>query len=138
MARERAQQREGYIEVPGGRVWYRVVGTRDAVPLLTLHGGPGATSDYFAPLHGLADERPVVFYDQLGGGKSDQPNDDTLWRIERFVEEVAAVRRALDLHQVHHLTTTQPKPSHLSGAGSAPIRYSVQHIASRALLIHAS
>jgi len=95
--------REGYVAVPGGQVWYKVVGSGDAVPLLTLHGGPGTGHDYLEPFEALASDRPVVFFDQLGCGKSDQPDDVSLWRIERFVEEVAAVRRALDLNHVHLL-----------------------------------
>ena len=59
---------EGYVEVRGGRTWYRVVGEGTAVPLVTVHGGPGGTHDYLEPLAALADERPVVFYDQLGAG----------------------------------------------------------------------
>ena len=93
--------REGYVAVAGGQVWYKVVGTGDAIPLLTLHGGPGAGHDYLEPLEALASDRPVVFFDQLGCGKSDQPDDISLWRIERFVDEVAAVRKALGLEQVH-------------------------------------
>jgi proline iminopeptidase len=92
---------EGFVQVPGGRVWYRIVGSGTRTPLLVLHGGPGAASYYLKPLAGLADERPVVFYDQLGGGHSDRPDDTSLWRIERFVEELGAVRRALGLAEVH-------------------------------------
>jgi proline iminopeptidase len=95
--------REGYIPVTGGRVWYQVVGSADAIPLLVLHGGPGVPHDYLEPLADLADERPVVFYDQLGCGKSDRPDDVSLWRIERFAEEVGQVRQALGLTQVHLL-----------------------------------
>lgn len=97
------QAREGYVSVPGGRVWYRVVGSSNAIPLLTLHGGPGFPHDYLEPLEGLSDERPVVFYDQLGCGKSDRPEDPALWRAERFVEELGQVREALGLKQVHIL-----------------------------------
>jgi proline-specific peptidase len=82
-------------------VWYKVVGAGDAVPLLILHGGPGLGHDYLEPLEALASDRPVVFFDQLGCGKSDLPDDASLWRIERFVEEVAAVRNTLNLGQVH-------------------------------------
>jgi proline iminopeptidase len=92
---------EGYIPVTGGRVWYRIVGTGPGIPMLTLHGGPGASSAYLQPLAALADERPVIFYDQLGGGKSDHPDDVTLWTLERFVEEFAQVRAVLGLTQVH-------------------------------------
>jgi proline-specific peptidase len=94
---------EGYLEVPGGRVWYRIEGSGTATPLLLLHGGPGATHHYLKPLAALADERPVIFYDQLGSGRSDRPTDTTLWRVERFVEELAAVRQALGLDEVHLL-----------------------------------
>lgn len=45
----------------------------------------------------------MVFYDQLGCGKSDRPEDRSLWRMDRFVEELAEVRRALGLAQVHLL-----------------------------------
>ena len=94
---------EGYVQVPGGRVWYRIEGSGTAMPLLVLHGGPGATHHYLKPLGALADERPVIFYDQLGSGRSDRPTDTTLWRVERFVEELAQVREALGLREIHLL-----------------------------------
>jgi len=91
----------GFIQVPGGRVWYNVVGTGHRTPLLLLHGGPGASSYYLKPLAALGDDRPVIFYDQLGGGHSDRPTDSTLWTMERYVEELKAVREALGLERVH-------------------------------------
>jgi proline iminopeptidase len=91
---------EGYIDVPGGRVWYRSVGA-GGTPLLCLHGGPGFTHHYLDPLEALADRRQVIFYDQLGCGKSDIPDDLRLWTVDRFVEEVAAVRAALGLDRLH-------------------------------------
>ncbi len=96
--------REGFIPVPGGRVFYRIIG-QDAtgVPLLALHGGPGIPHDYLEPLEALADERPVVFYDQLGCGGSDRPGDLSLYTLPRFVEELAVVRRELGLERVHLL-----------------------------------
>jgi len=93
----------GFIQVPGGRVWYNVVGTGHRTPLLVLHGGPGGSSYYLKPLGALGDDRPVIFYDQLGCGHSDKPMDSTLWTMDRFVQEVAAVRQALGLERVHIL-----------------------------------
>jgi proline iminopeptidase len=90
----------GFVPVEGGRVWYAVHGTGTRTPLLVLHGGPGIPHDYLANLDLLGDERPVVFYDQLGCGKSDRPEDPALWTRERFAREVGAVRAALGLEEV--------------------------------------
>jgi proline-specific peptidase len=101
-----AKESEGTVPFRGYSTWYQVVGelpaTRGKLPLLVLHGGPGVPHDYLQDLSGLANEgRAVVFYDQIGCGKSDHPDDPALWFIDTFVDEVAAVRDALDLDQVH-------------------------------------
>ena len=92
--------REGTIEVPGGRVWFQTIG-EGGIPLLALHGGPGMAHDYIANLADLADRRMVVFYDQLGCGRSDRPADRSLWTLDRAVAEVEAVRQALGLERMH-------------------------------------
>jgi proline iminopeptidase len=91
---------EGRIPVPGGSVWYRSVG-EGGVPLLCLHGGPGMAHDYISTLADLADRRRVIFYDQLGCGRSERPEDPSLWTLERSVAEVEAVREALELDRFH-------------------------------------
>jgi proline-specific peptidase len=93
---------EGFVSVEGGQVWYRSVG-RGGIPVLLLHGGPGAGHDYLEPLEALGADRQVVVYDQLGCGRSDRPDNPALWRIERFVTEVGQVRQALGLSQIHLL-----------------------------------
>jgi len=95
---------EGYVEVTGGRVWYRIVGAdKKGIPLLLVHGGPGAPHDYLEPLEALAVERPVIFYDQLGCGNSDRPSDHTLWNTARYVDELTQLRKALKLDKIHLL-----------------------------------
>ncbi|HVB24753.1 MAG TPA: proline iminopeptidase-family hydrolase [Ktedonobacteraceae bacterium] len=94
---------KGYIPVTGGLVWYKVVNPGNGIPLLTLHGGPGSAHHYLEPLEQLANERPVIFYDQLGCGKSERPDDTSLWQRGRFVEELSQIRQALNLEQVHLL-----------------------------------
>jgi proline iminopeptidase len=94
---------DGFVQVPGGRVAFRVIGTGNAVPVLMIHGGPGGNSCGFAStMSGLASTRPVVIYDQLGTGNSDRMSD--LARdatLERFVAEVAEIRTRLGLAEVH-------------------------------------
>jgi proline-specific peptidase len=98
---------EGYVSFRGYRTWYRAVGDLESghAPLLALHGGPGSTHHYFAPLERLADERPLVLYDQLGCGGSDRPAD-VEWSVDLFREEVAAVRAHLGLGRIHLLGTS--------------------------------
>jgi proline-specific peptidase len=100
-------EREGWVEHDLGRTWFRVVGDTSAqrAPLLALHGGPGSTHHYFAPLERLADERPVVVYDQIGCGSSDRPTDID-WSVDVFRDEVVAVREQLGLERVHLLGTS--------------------------------
>jgi proline-specific peptidase len=99
--------REGYVDYRGYRTWYRVVGDRaaGATPLLALHGGPGSTHHYFAPLERIAAERPVVLYDQIGCGKSDRPQDIE-WSVDVFRAEADAVREQLGLERIHLLGTS--------------------------------
>lgn len=96
--------KEGYVEVEGGRVWYKITGEESsAIPLIVLHGGPGSSHLSMEPLGALQNERPVVFYDQLGCGNSDRPHNPSLWDIEHFVRELAQVRQSLGLERVHIL-----------------------------------
>ena len=98
---------EGYVDYLGHKTWYRAAGdlTSDAVPLLALHGGPGSTHHYFAPLERLAAGHPVVVYDQLGCGSSDRPQGIE-WSVEVFRDEVDAVREQLGLERIHLLGTS--------------------------------
>jgi proline-specific peptidase len=99
---------EGFVPFRGARTWYRSVAAESEdgrLPLLCLHGGPGANWLHLVPYEALADERRVVFYDQLGAGNSPltQPHDPAMWTPELYLEEVDAVREALGLERVHIL-----------------------------------
>jgi proline iminopeptidase len=93
--------REGMLPVPGGRIWYRIVGAGAATPVILLHGGPGYSSYYLKPLEKLAADRPVVRYDQLGGGRSDRLSDTTMFTIAHFVAELDSLRSFLGYDRVH-------------------------------------
>lgn len=97
---------EGTITFREYRTWYRVVGGGEdpgRLPLLALHGGPGASHDYLEPLEAVAETgRRVIFYDQLGGGgRSDHPHAPELWTVDLYKDELATIIRELRLERYH-------------------------------------
>lgn len=94
---------DGFVNAPGGRIAFRVIGKGGGVPMLIIHGGPGSSScRYPATLTGVAASRPVVMYDQLGSGHSDRmTNLERDAVLPRFVSEVAAIRAELGLEELH-------------------------------------
>jgi len=94
----------GYIQVDGGKLWYRMngiehLGKKPAI--IVMHGGPGGTHRGLMPYVELSDTYPVILYDQLGNGKSaklvDDINDQSTWTVEHFVKEISQIRAALNL-----------------------------------------
>jgi proline iminopeptidase len=91
------------VDTPVGslKVWTKRIGNNPALRVLLLHGGPGATHEYleacdsYLPAAGIE----YYYYDQLGSAYSDQPDEDSLWELERFVDEVEQVRQALCLER---------------------------------------
>lgn len=89
------------ITTPKGtfRVWTKRVGNNPTIKVLLLHGGPGATHEYFEAFDSYFPAAGIeyYYYDQLGSAYSDQPKEPDLWDLPRFVEEVEQVRQALKL-----------------------------------------
>lgn len=96
---------DGFVDVTGGRIAFRVMGDGAGVPVLVIHGGPGSSSCiYPSTLTGMAEERPVIMYDQLGTGHSERITDLERYAVlPRFVEEVTALRAELGLEELHIL-----------------------------------
>lgn len=103
VADQKPEPGQGFIEVPGGPVWFKVVGTGEGVPLIALHGGPGGTSCGYSLLEPLGDQRPIIRYDQLGTGRSGRPSDLSLWETERFVDALDVVLEELGAEKYHLL-----------------------------------
>lgn len=92
---------ENFLKVDGGKIWYKVFTKKTKnTPLIVLHGGPGSSSYSMQTLHELSQDRTVVFYDQLGCGLSDRPNDVSLWKKERFVLELETLRKHLGFDEI--------------------------------------
>lgn len=99
---------DGYIDFKGYKTYYRIVGEPGGgkLPLLALHGGPGCAHDYLESLDGIAEKygRQVIYYDQLGCGKSVVPGSHPdMWCAELWEEEIDVVRNALGLENIHML-----------------------------------
>ena len=101
---------DGRLEWDAGWTWYRVAGTLDGdgpVPLVILHGGPGAPHDYLESIADLATSagRPCVLYDQIGCGRSQHLRDapSSFWTVELFVRELDALLDHLGIAGRHHV-----------------------------------
>src|SRR5262245_10543928 len=113
------------VGTPGGRfhVWTKRVGNNPDLKVLLLHGGPGTTHEYLEACDSYLPGAGIEFYyyDQLGSGFSEQPDDPSLWQLERFVDEVEQVRIALELGPDNFVLYGQ------SWGGLLAIEYALAH-----------
>jgi L-proline amide hydrolase len=100
----------GTVDFKGHQTWYRIiepdVPDPRKLPLVTLHGGPGASHQYLLSMIDFANfGRRVIFYDQLGCGNSTHlPDaDPSLWTPELFADELDNLVEALDLTDGYHI-----------------------------------
>ncbi len=92
-------QQEGFVDAHGVLIYYKSLGTGD--PLVVLHGGPGASHDYFLPyLLPLARTHRLIFIDERGSGRSQRVEDASLYTVEAMVEDIEVVRVALNLGKI--------------------------------------
>lgn len=113
------------VDTPCGtyRVWVKRTGSNPALRVLLLHGGPGATHEYLEACDSYLPAAGVeyYYYDQLGSGFSDQPDEPSLWELGRFVDEVEQVRQALGLDRRSFVLYGQ------SWGGILAIEYALAH-----------
>jgi len=90
---------EGFVDAHGVLIYYTAFGKGE--PLLILHGGPGASHDYFLPyLLPLARKNRLIFIDERGSGRSQKTENTSVYTVENMVEDVEAVRKELDLGKI--------------------------------------
>jgi proline iminopeptidase len=113
------------ITTPKGefKVWTKRHGNNPRIKLLFLHGGPGATHEFFEPADSYLPAAGIeyYFYDQLGSWYSDKPTDASLWDLPRFVDEVEQVRLALGLDSSNFYLLGQ------SWGGILAMEYALHH-----------
>jgi proline iminopeptidase len=105
------------------KVWTKRIGNNPTLRLLLLHGGPGATHEYLEACDGYLPAAGIeyYYYDQLGSAYSDQPDEGSLWELDRFVDEVEQVRQALGLDRDSFVLYGQ------SWGGILAIEYALAH-----------
>ncbi len=90
---------DGFVDAHGVLIYYQTLG--QGTPLLIVHGGPGASHDYFLPyLLPLARRHKLIFIDERGSGKSEKLEDPSGYTVENMVEDTEAVRQALRLGRI--------------------------------------
>ncbi len=113
------------VNTPVGafKVWTKRVGNNPELKVLLLHGGPGATHEYLEACDSYLPAAGVeyYYYDQLGSAFSDQPDESSLWELDRFVDEVEQVRQALGLEPENFVLYGQ------SWGGILAIEYALAH-----------
>jgi proline iminopeptidase len=113
------------VTTPKGnfKVWTKRTGDNPRVKVLLLHGGPGGTHEYFEIFDKYLPKESFeyYYYDQLGSHKSDQPDQPDLWEVDRFVDEVEQVRKALNLNQENFVLYGH------SWGGALAIEYALAH-----------
>jgi len=113
------------ISTPSGtyRVWTKRVGNNPNLKVLLLHGGPGITHEYLEAFDSYLPDAGIeyYYYDQLGCGNSDHPDDESLWDLDRYVDEVEQVRTALGLGSSNFVLYGQ------SWGGLLALEYALAH-----------
>jgi proline iminopeptidase len=113
------------IDTPHGthHVWTKRIGNNPSLRMLLLHGGPGASHEYLEACDSYLPAAGVeyYYYDQLGSAWSDQPDEPSLWDLDRFVDEVEQVRQALGLDRENFVLYGQ------SWGGILAIEYALRY-----------
>lgn len=91
--------KEGYVDANGVLIYYKTFGKGE--PLMIVHGGPGASHDYFLPyLVPLARKNQLIFIDERGSGRSQKIENVSDYTVENMADDVEAARQGLELGKI--------------------------------------
>ncbi len=81
--------KSGSFNSKDAEIYYEIYGAeKSGTPLVVLHGGPGFDHQYFlsnSAFTDLAKNRPVVFYDQRGTGKSAKLTQENMATVKNNI-----------------------------------------------------
>ncbi len=90
-----------YVEVNGAKLWVETAGSGD--PLFLISGGPGGAHVGLHSFDKLEDSCTLVFIDNFGRGKSDTAKNVKEYSINRDVEDIEGIRKALGYDKINIL-----------------------------------
>jgi proline iminopeptidase len=85
---------------PGGKIYYEMMGSSRAIPMVLVNGGPGLDHQYLHTSTAwdvLARNRRVIFYDQRGNGRSSALKESQSCTLADQVDDLDALRAHLGL-----------------------------------------
>jgi proline iminopeptidase len=88
-----------YYTVNGAKLWVITVGRGE--PLILIAGGPGGVHTGLRRFDSLAKSGiQLIYFDAFGRGKSDTAKDVKEYTIERDIEDIEGLRKALHLNKI--------------------------------------
>jgi len=88
-----------YVKVNGARLWVVTVGEGD--PIIFIAGGPGAAHIGLRSFDALADNHhQLIYFDAFGRGKSDTASVLSEYTLQRDIDDVEGLRKALKLDKI--------------------------------------
>ncbi len=90
-----------FIKVNGANLWVEAAGKGD--PLFLISGGPGGSHVGLHSMDSLSTTSTLVYIDNYGRGKSDLAKDPSEYTINRDVEDMEGIRKAMGYEKINVL-----------------------------------
>src|SRR5258706_3154410 len=90
-----------YVTVNGAKLWVVIVGKGD--PLFIIPGGPGSTHFAYRTFDSLASNNMIIYFDAFGRGKSDTAKDVKEYSLQRDIDDLEGLRKALHFDMINVL-----------------------------------
>ena len=90
-----------YYEVNGAKIW--TVSFGNGEPIFFIAGGPGNAHSYLRSFDSLSTTNTLVYFDAFGRGKSDTAKNVTEYSLQRDIEDLEALRKAMGFSKINIL-----------------------------------
>lgn len=87
-----------FYTINGAKIWTVQVGTGE--PIFIIAGGPGGAHISMRGFDSLYNTNTVIYYDAFGRGKSDTAKEVKEYSLQRDIEDLEELRRAMGLKKI--------------------------------------